>query len=130
MKVYWDSSALIKALHDHALRTSLKRGKDATRPHSLSEIFSTLTKGLNFHYSPSDAATMIESLARNLDFVELNAAEVVSIIKSANSQGVRGARIHDFMHAAAAQKLQAAVLFTLDQAGFSTLKIGIPVQTP
>lgn len=130
MKTYWDSSALIKALHDQNLRTSLKRGKDGTRPHSLAELFSALTKGLNFHYSPSDAAAMIESLAESLDFVELNADEVISAVKSAKSQGVRGARIHDLMHAVAAQKYKAAVIFTLDEAGFSTLKNSVPAKAP
>lgn len=130
MKAYWDSSALIKALHDQKLRASLERGKDGTRPHSLAEIFSTLTKGVSFQYSPADAAAMIESLAGNLDFVELSAADAVSAIRDASSQGVRGARIHDLMHAAAAQKYQAKILFTLDQAGFSTLKMPVPIQAP
>src|SRR6185312_9826267 len=122
MKTYWDSSALIKALHDTKLRVSLKRGKDGTRTHSLAEIFSTLTKGLNFHYSPADASAMIESLAGDLDLIELTPVETVSAIKSAKTQGVRGARIHDLMHAAAAQKYQASLILTLDEAGFSTLK--------
>ena len=130
MKAYWDSSALIKALHDPKLRTSLKPGKDGTRPHSLAELFSTLTKGVNFHYSPNDAAAMLESLCRSLDFVELSAGEAISAIKSASSQGVRGARIHDLMHAAAATKYQATVLFTLDEAGFSTLKTSVPARVP
>jgi hypothetical protein len=43
-------------------------------------------------------------------------------ISSASNQGVRGARIHDLMHAVAAEKYQAEVLFSLDEAGFSTLK--------
>jgi predicted nucleic acid-binding protein len=130
MKAYWDSSALIKALHDPKLRTSLKPGKDGTRPHSLAEVFSTLTKGLNFHYPPADAAAMIENLAESLDFIELSADEAVLAIKSASSQGVRGARIHDLMHAAAARKYHATVIFTLDEAGFSTLKNPVPAQAP
>jgi len=130
MKAYWDSSALMKALHDQKLRTSLKRGKDGTRPHSLAELFSTLTKGVNFHYSPEDAATMIESLAGNLDFVELSANDAVSAINGASAQGVRGARIHDLMHAAAAKKYHATVIFTLDEAGFSFLKSLIPAKAP
>ena len=130
MKAYWDSSALIKALHDQKLRTSLRRGKDGTRPHSLAELFSTLTKGVNFHYSPADAAAMIESLAESLDFVELSAADAVAAAKTASAQGVRGARIHDLMHAVAAQKYKATVLFTLDEAGFSTLKSLVRAQAP
>lgn len=130
MKAYWDSSALIEALYDQKLRLSLKRGKDGTRPHSLAELFSTLTKGINFRYSPEGAALLIEGLVRDLDFVELSAEDALSAIKSAGSQGVRGARIHYLMHAAAAKKYQATVLFTLDVAGFSTLKGSVPAQSP
>jgi predicted nucleic acid-binding protein len=130
MKAYWDSSALIKVLHDQKLRSSLKHGKDATRPHSLAELFSTLTKGINFHYSPADAAAMIESLAESLDFVESSADDAVAAINAASTQGVRGARVHDLMHAAAAKKYQATVLFTLDAAGFSSLKGSVPAQAP
>jgi len=130
MKAYWDSSALIEALHDQKLRHSLRRGEDGTRPHSLAEIFSTLTKGINFRYSPKDAAILIKSLAEDLDFVELTAAETISAINAASSQGVRGARVHDLMHAVAAEKYKAAVIFTLDEAGFSTLKNSIPAKAP
>lgn len=130
MKAYWDSSALIKVLHDQKLRESLKPGKDGTRPHSLAEIFSTLTKGVNFRYPPADAAAMIESLAGTLDFVDLSAAEALAGVKNASSQGVRGARIHDLMHAAAAEKYKATVIFTLDGAGFSTLKTSVPARAP
>ena len=130
MKAYWDSSALIKALHDQQLRLGLRRGKDGTRPHSLAEIFTTLTKGINFHYSASDAAEIIASLAENLDFVELSAEDALTAVKSASAQGVRGARIHDLMHAVAAQKYMATVLYTLDEAGFSTLKSSVPEKAP
>lgn len=130
MKAYWDSSALIEALYDQKLRAYLKPGKDGTRPHSLAEIFSTLTKGVNFRYSPADAALLISGLVKDLDFVELAADDALSAIKSAHAQGVRGARIHDLMHAEAAKKYRATVLITLDVAGFSTLKSPVPVQAP
>lgn len=71
MKTYWDSSALIEALHDAKLRSRIRRGGNGTRPHSLAEVFSTLTKGVNFRYPPADAANMAADLAKDLDFVEL-----------------------------------------------------------
>ena len=130
MRTYWDSSALIEALHDAKLRARIRPSEHATRPHSLAEIFSTLTKGVNFRYSPSDAAKMAEDLAKDLDFVELSAAETVSVLKKANSMGVRGARIHDLMHAEAASKYGADLLLTLDDAGFRTLKLSLRVSSP
>jgi predicted nucleic acid-binding protein len=130
MKAYWDSSALIEALHDQKIRSRIKAGEGATRTHSLSELFSTLTKGVNYRYSPDDAANMVEDLARDLTFVDLSELETRATIKTAGSQGVRGARIHDLMHAAAATKIKADVLLTLDKSGFDTLKIPVRVEAP
>src|SRR5262245_24497817 len=130
MKTYWDSSALVEALHQKELRKRLARGTDGSRTHSLAEIFSTLTKGVNFRYSPDDAAKMITDLAEDLDFIELTSTEALLGIKKAKSLGVRGGRIHDLMHLIAAQKYSADVLMTLDEAGFGGLGAGIRIETP
>ena len=130
MKTYWDSSALIEALHDSKLRARICRGENGTRPHSLAEVFSTLTKGVNFRYPPADAANMAADLARDLDFVELSSADAVSALKKASSLGVRGARIHDLMHAEAAIKYGADELLTLDDSGFSSLNLSLQVAAP
>lgn len=118
MKRYWDSSALIKAVHDPVERAGLKPEKDGTRTHTLAELFSTLTKGVSFRYSPEDAGKMISDLAKDLSFIELTKTEALSAVTDASRLGVRGARIHDLMHAVAARKFGARVLMTLDTAGF------------
>lgn len=130
MKTYWDSSALVEALHDPILYGRIKPGENVTRAHSLAEVFSTLTKGKNFRYAPADAATIIADLKADLQFVELTADETLSAIEDASDQGVRGARIHDLMHAVAAEKSGASELITLDEAGFSSLKIKVKVTEP
>jgi predicted nucleic acid-binding protein len=96
----------------------------------LSEIFSTLTKGVNSRYSPADAANMASDLARDIDFVELSASDAISVLAKASSLGVRGARIHDLMHAEAAMKYGADELLTLDDSGFATLKLSLRVAAP
>ena len=130
MRTYWDSSALIEALHNPQLRTGISPAENATRPHSLAEVFTTLTKGVNFRYSPADAAKMVVDLSQDLTFVELTAAETTAAIKEASAQGVRGARVNDLMHAMAAQKWGADKLLTLDTAGFSTLKLKVKISKP
>jgi predicted nucleic acid-binding protein len=130
MRIYWDSSALLEALHDQKLRAGLDPKKDTTRPHSLAEIFSTLTKGLSFRYPPDDAAKMIADLAEDLDFIELTKADALSAIKDAKRSGVRGARIHDFMHVYAARKCGATALMTLDTGGFHGIDHGLMIQSP
>jgi predicted nucleic acid-binding protein len=130
VKTYWDSSALIEALHDPKIRARLAPGASGTRSHSLAEVFSTLTKGINFRYSPQDAANMVADLARDLSFFELNSADTLAAIKGASAQGVRGARIHDLMHARAALLWGADELITLDDAGFATLKVKLKISAP
>src|ERR1700679_644198 len=110
MKTYWDSSALIQALHDQQMRSRIKPGENGARPHSLTEVFSTLTKGVNFRYLPSDAANIVKDLARDLYFIELSSKDTLLAVKAASSLGVRGGRIHDLMHAVAAKKYGADVL--------------------
>ena len=130
MNTYWDSSALIELLHQPRLRATLSAKDHFTRVHTLSELFSTLTKGVNFRYSADDAAKMIEDLARDLSFVELSKGDALTTIKTAKRLGVRGARVHDLMHATAARIAGASILMTLDLAGFTGLATGLTIKTP
>jgi predicted nucleic acid-binding protein len=130
MRTYWDSSALIEALHNQNIRVQINNAAHATRVHALREVFSTLTKGVRYCYPPQDAAKMAEDLAKDLDFVELTTMDTLAAINKARSQGVRGARIHDLMHAEAAAKYGADEILTLDVAGFGALKISQTVKAP
>ena len=130
MNTYWDTSALIEILHRPQLRATLSPKDHFTRVHTISELFLTLTKGVNFRYSPDDAAKMIEDLARDLSFVELSKGDALTTIKTAKRLGVRGARIHDLMHAMAARIAGASTLVTLDFAGFTGLATGLTIKTP
>src|SRR2546422_11440016 len=128
MKIYWDSSALVEALHDRKLREGLTRGTDGSRIHTLTEIFSTLTKGVNFRYSPDDAAKMITDLAEGLDFIELTTADALSAIKKAKSLGGRVGRTHGLMHLTAAQKYLAELVITSDAGGLGARDLAIRIQ--
>lgn len=130
MKTYWDSSALIEILHTPSRRTAFSPKFDVTRTYTLAEVYSTLTKGVNYRYPPDDAAKMIEGLAEDLDFIQLSKGDTLATIKEARAQGVRGARIHDLMHATAARKCGASTLMTLDLAGFTGLAKGLKIETP
>lgn len=132
MRRYWDASALVEALHDEAVRLKVTKATSVTRPHSFTEVFSTLTGGrLGIRYSPEDAAEMIASLAGDLDTVELGAAETVDALTRAGKLGVRGGRVHDYMHAVAANKADVGKLVTLDEGDFVGLAAPkIAVVTP
>jgi predicted nucleic acid-binding protein len=56
-----------------------------------------------------------------LDFQDLTAAEVLQALKEARKKGVRGGRVHDYLHAVAAEKSGAKKLLTLDKNDFTAL---------
>ena len=122
MKNYWDSSALIEATVDLPLRKRLEDEGGFTRPHALAETFSVLTSGkFSIRTDAEAAAQIVEELVADLKFVDLTALEIITALKKAKRLGVRGGRVHDFLHAVAAEKAGADKIITLDQNGFSDL---------
>ncbi len=122
MKAYWDSSALIKAYADKGLHDRLVSERGITRTHTLAEIFSTLTGGRMVRRLDAEAALVVlDKLARHLDFLDLDSQEVMSALKQAGKRGVRGGRVHDYLHGVAADKSGASALVTTDQFDFQDL---------
>jgi predicted nucleic acid-binding protein len=128
MKAYWDSSALIETRLDADLRARLKAEGGVTRTHSLAETFSTLSGNPVLRVSANDAAATIKALAPHLEFVDLTADEVIAGLDRAQSAGVRGGRVHDFLHALAAKKAGSKSLLTLDKNDFHGLVTGLSVE--
>jgi predicted nucleic acid-binding protein len=122
MKDYWDSSAVIEACNSATLRVRLHPERGFTRTHTLAEVFSTLTGGnLAFRLGAEEAAKTVANLASDLDFQDLAATDVLKALKEARKKGVRGGRIHDYLHAVAAEKSGARKLLTLDKNDFNDL---------
>lgn len=131
LRTYWDSSALVEALHEEILRERLERSGNITRTHSLVEVFSTLTGGrLGIRYAPSEASEMIVSLVKDLEIVELTQEQTVGALASAQQKGVRGGRIHDYLHAVAAFHAGAKCLLTLNGKDFKGLIDGLKILDP
>jgi predicted nucleic acid-binding protein len=131
MKRYWDSSALVEALHHSNVEEKALEPDQTTRPHALAETFSTLTGGrLGFKYLPDDAADLIEELTGNFQFVELTPGEIKAALRAAQAHGVRGGRVHDWIHAVAAQKSGSKVLLTDNLSDFEGLQNGFRVVSP
>jgi hypothetical protein len=125
MKRYWDTSALVNALHDLKLEAKVLELDQWTRPHTLSEAFSTLTGGrLGFKYVPADAAALLNNITGGMHFVELDKKDTLAALALAQKYGIRGGRVHDWMHARAAAKAGAAVLVTDNCSDFLGLEDG------
>jgi hypothetical protein len=117
--------------HDISARRRLGHVDQFSRAHSLAEVFSTLTGSrLGFRVDPADAAEVVDELAAALTFVELNIAEITTALREAKRLGVRGGRVHDFLHSVAANKAGCQLLRTLNTSGFEGLfsneQLGLP----
>lgn len=129
MKAYWDSSALVEATSDLDLRLRLRNEGGITRTHALAEVFSAPTSGnLAFRLDADAAAETIENLAADLEFIDLSARETLLALRHARKRGVRGARVHDFLHAVAAEKSGVAELLTLDRKDFDQLVDSVKIE--
>ena len=130
MKAYWDSSALVEALRNPKSRQALARQGGWTRTHSLCEVFSTLTGGrLGLRSSAEDALRLVEDLAQDLEFVELDAAQTFRALGKAKRLGVRGGLVHDLLHAEAALLAGAKKIVTLNIEDFRAIRQGMVVST-
>lgn len=67
------------------------------------------------------ACETVAQIAADLEFVALDAPEILSALKQARKRGVRGGRVHDFLHTVAAEKCKAGRLLTLDRNDFHDL---------
>jgi hypothetical protein len=128
MKAYWDSSALIETLANESLMDQLKANGGITRTHTLTEVFSALTGRMHIRFTPNFAAQTVRSLVGHLDFVDLTHSEVLKGLDKAQTNGVRGGRVHDLMHALAAKKSGAAKLLTMDRNDFHGLVPGLIIE--
>lgn len=128
---YWDTSALIMALHDETIRDRLATGAHFTRSHSLSEMYSVLTGGrFRAKYSPGNAAALAADIARQMSFIDLSPEETLRGLQEAGRYQVLGGRVHDWLHALAAEKAGARTLLTLNGEDFSGLERGFRVEAP
>jgi predicted nucleic acid-binding protein len=128
MKVYWDTSAIIWYF-GHG-RIGEIRG--ITRPHTLSEAFSALTGG-GFELVMPDgtrkhrrlslraASAVVSKFHPQLEYVDLSALEIVAALQTAQAKSAQGGRVHDLMHAVAAEKAGADELWTIDENDFAGL---------
>lgn len=122
MTAYRDSSAIIAAWINSEIRMCLHRERGVTRTHSLAGIFSAFTGGdLTIRQGADEAARTIANLAQDLDFVDLDQTEVVAALRLAHVKGLRGGRVHDYLHAVAAEKIQAEKLLTVDRGDFNEI---------
>ena len=131
MRRYWDSSALVDALHDTRVEALAKEADQWTRYHTLSESFAVLTGGkLGVRYQPDDAVALLREITATFQFIDLELSEIWFALENAQKKGVRGGNVHDWLHVRAAAKAKVSELLTDNLADFVNLADGFKVIAP
>jgi predicted nucleic acid-binding protein len=123
-----DSSVLLASLHEsephhEACAAPLLQGGHAVYVHALAEVFSTLTGGAHGLRVSADLAQRLlrESVLPFVKTVALTERDVMAALGEAQSRGVWGGAVYDYLHLVAARKAKAEALVTLDLPHFRAL---------
>ena len=79
--------------------------------------------------TPQDAAVWLRSFRAKVKLIELEDAQVLDALDKAHLRNIQGGRVYDYVHALAAEKVQADTLLTRNTTDFSGLT-QIAVQWP
>jgi len=90
----------------------------STSSHALAEAYATLSGDRRLKIDPYDAAQMVADCAENLELGDLDHDEVLELIRSAPSRGIRGGSFYDALHAKVARKLGCPRIHTLNPSHF------------
>ena len=126
MIVFLDSPVLVAALAEiephHQACAALLLGTHSLRirSHALAEAFSTLTGGrLGLRLTATEAVQLLTvNILPRVKVVDLPAAAVLRGLATAESRGIRGGAVHDFLHLLAARKARARKFYTLNTRHF------------
>ena len=131
MSAFLDSSVLVAALAADELKHAeclalLLNGGNCIYAHALLETFSTLTGGkLGVRVTPELAARMLsQTILPRVSIIELSTVEIIEALEVAQTRGVRGGGVYDYMHLLAARKGGVSVIYTLNSADFQHLRRG------
>ncbi len=129
MSALLDSSVLVAALVSDELKHAeclalLLKGGNCIYSHALLETFSTLTGGkLGVRVTADLAARMLsETILPRVTVIELTYSEIIAALAIAQSRGVRGGAVYDYMHLVAAKKANVSVIQTLNIDDFLHLR--------
>lgn len=131
MSALLDSSVIVAALASDELKHAeclalLLKGGNCIYSHAVLETFSTLTGGkLGVRVTAGFAVRMLsETVLPRVSVIELSSAEIIAALGIAQSRGIRGGGVYDYMHLVAAKKANASVIHTLNMDDFQHLRHG------
>jgi hypothetical protein len=110
MITFWDTSAAINALVSSEVYDRLKTGHHVARPHLLAEFFSIMTgrgirtiddqqQEIQTVMAADDAVKWLKEFTAKFEWVDLDGPETIRSLSRAQSLGVQGGRVYDYLHA-------------------------------
>lgn len=141
MMTFWDTSAAINSLVSAEVYDRLKAGHHAARSHLLAEFFSIMTgrgiktideqqQEMQTVMSADDAVEWLKEFSAKLEWVDLDGAETIESLSRAQSLGIQGGRVYDYLHGEAAKKAGAKKLLTRNTKHFQNLAGAVAVEWP
>jgi predicted nucleic acid-binding protein len=125
MTDFIDTSVLVAAMvaseaHHEVCDELFDRGGIGIYAHALAEAFSTLTGGRRSVQMKADCAIQIieEDYLPVLSVTSLTHQEMIRGMCEAQSRGVRGGAVFDYLHLMAARKAKAKRFYTLNISNF------------
>ncbi len=127
MNQYFDTSVLIAAFvadepkHEECASLVSSARHPCVLAHGLVECFSILTGGrLSTQVSAATASRIIEeNIVKRMNVITLTAKEIFRVLENAQNCGIRGGAIYDGLHLAAARKVDADKIYTLNLRHFT-----------
>jgi predicted nucleic acid-binding protein len=129
-----DTSVLVAAMvaseaYHRECRALVAQGECGMYGHGIAETFSTLTGGRRtFRLAASTVSELLGShFIPRLAITTLTPAEVLRALGEAESRGVRGGGVFDYLHLVAARKAKALRFYTLNMSNFQAChRVGDP----
>lgn len=129
MKGLIDTSVLVAAIyseeqHHDACADLLDQEGLSISSHGINETFATLTGGRrSIRMTASAAITLLESdYLPGIGLVTLPPRQQLAALRDAESRGVRGGAVFDYMHLVAARHAKATRLYTLNLSHFQAFR--------
>jgi predicted nucleic acid-binding protein len=141
MITFWDTSAAINALVSPQVYDRLSTGRHVAKPHLLAEFFSIMTgrgiksiddrqQEVSTIMSAEETTEWLKEFCAKIEWTDLDATEVLNSLSKAQSLGVQGGRVYDYLHAEAARKAGAESFLTRNTKHFQGLTGAIPTEWP
>ena len=85
---------------------------------------------MGFRVESDDAAALVRELGGALEVIELTYEDLARALDEARGKGVRGGRVHDYLHAVAAVKAGCGTVLTLNNSDFEGLFEDLVIAVP